>query len=264
MNAIHDYKTICEEAVRAGGAAVLDWIGRIEVQKKGPADLVTQADFASQEVIAEIVFDAFPDHALLGEEDSDAQAAAQQAEYRWVVDPLDGTTNFVHRVPHFSVSLALERRGELLVGAVYDPTRDECFTAVAGEGASLNGRPICTSGVSDLPEALAAVGFPPGSSRNSPDAIVFLEALKACQAIRRTGSSALNLCYLAAGRFDVYWSFSTKVWDVAAGVLMVREAGGKVTSPDGGPFILNDARFLAAANDTLHRQLQELVARALA
>jgi myo-inositol-1(or 4)-monophosphatase len=173
---------------------------------------------------------------------------------------LDGTTNFVHQVPHYSVSLALERHGELLVAAVYEPTRNECFTAIAGKGAFLDGRPIRTSKVSELSESLAAVGFPPRTPRDCPDLLVFLEALDKCQAIRRTGSTALNLCYVAAGRFDVYWSFSAKIWDVAAGVLLVREAGGEVTSPDGGPFRLEEARFLAAANRPLHAQLRQLAA----
>jgi len=259
-----DYTTICEKAVRSGGATVLDWIGRIEAREKGPADLVTEADFASQEVVRKIIADVFPDHSLLGEEeDQGAPFSETETEYRWILDPLDGTTNFVHRVPHFSVSLALERHGELLVGAVYDPTRDECFSAAAGQGAYLNGQPIRTSQVFEMSEALAAVGFPAGKCRNSPDLAVFLEAVDVCQAIRRTGSSALNLCYVAAGRFDVYWGFSTKIWDVAAGTLIVREAGGTVTSPDGGPFVLDDASFLAAANQRLHGQLRELVARAL-
>jgi len=224
-----DYAKTCEKAVRAGGAVVLDWIDRFEVKEKGPADLVTEADFASQEAIRKIIFEAFPDHGLLGEEDESLEAA-DRAEYRWIVDPLDGTTNYVHKVPHYSVSLALERDGQVLTAAVFDPTRDECFTAVAGEGAFLNGHPIRTSQVRQLSGALAAVGFPPGAGRDSPDLAVFLEAVDKCQAIRRTGSAALNLCYLAAGRFDVFWSFSTKIWDVAAGILILREAGGTVTS----------------------------------
>ena len=171
------------------------------------------------------------------------QPATARAEYRWIVDPLDGTTNFVHGVPHYCVSLALERNGELLVGAVYDPLLEECFTAAAGQGAWLNGRPIHTSQVSLLSEALAAVGFPPKVTRDSPDLLLFLEMVCRCQAIRRTGSSALNLCYLAAGRFDLYWSYSTNIWDVAAGVLILREAGGhdniprgRGLLPGGGPF----------------------------
>jgi len=263
MTASIDYIRVCEEAVRAGGAVVLDWVGRVEVRMKGPADLVTQADLASQEAVRRTVLGAFPDHCLLGEEDAPAQSPPRRAEYRWIVDPLDGTTNYVHRVPHYAVSLALERQGALLVGAVYDPNRDECFTAVAGQGARLNGRPIRTSATGTLAESLAVVGFPPGVRPDSPDLLVFQKAVHRCQSILRTGSSSLNLCYLAAGRFDAHWSFGTKVWDVAAGVLIVREAGGVVTAPDGGPFVLEDGHLLAAANPQLHGQVREVVASGL-
>jgi myo-inositol-1(or 4)-monophosphatase len=263
MSMIDKYLGIAEAAARAGGRVVQDWIGRIDVQKKGPADLVTQADLASQEAVRTIVLGAFPEHTLLGEERVADEQPAGHYEYRWIVDPLDGTTNFVHGVPHYAVSLALEHQGQLLVGVVFDPTRDECFTAVAGRGAFLNGEPIRTSEVSQLSEALAAVGLPPTVQRDSPDLLIFLEMLSRCQAIRRTGSSALNLCYLAAGRFDVYWSYSTKIWDVAAGVLIVREAGGIVTSPRGGPFMLEEAHFLAAANPPLHDQLRRVTTSVL-
>jgi len=260
MDSTNDYLRVCEEAARAGGRVIQDWIGRIEVRKKGPADLVTQADFASQEAVRQIVLGAFPEHSLLGEEvDCDARADVR-TEYRWIVDPLDGTTNYVHGVPHYCVSLALERRGELVVGTVYDPCLDECFTAARGGGARLNGRTIRASRVSTLSEALAAVGFPPNVQPDDPDLLLFLKMLPECQAIRRTGSSALNLCYLAAGRFDVYWSFATHIWDVAAGVLILREAGGIVTGTDGGDFLLEEASFLAAANRPLHACLCKVAA----
>ncbi len=254
-----DYVTICERAARAGGAVLLDWIGRIEVREKGPGDLVTEADLASQEVIRRTVLDAFPDHSLLAEEDEGIETSPARTEYRWIADPLDGTTNYVHRVPHYCVSLALERNGELLVGVVYDPVAEECFTAAAGAGALLNGRPIRTSEVTELSGALAAVGFSCAAGPDSPDLVAFLKAIPHCQAIRRTGSSALNLCYLAAGRFDLYWSFSTKIWDVAAGALIVREAGGELTAPDGGPFVLESAQFLAAANKRLHAKSRQFL-----
>ncbi|HYW80432.1 MAG TPA: inositol monophosphatase family protein, partial [Thermoguttaceae bacterium] len=262
---MQEYLDICEKAVRAGGAVVQDWVGRFEVSKKGPADLVTQADLASQQEIRRILLDAYPDHCMLGEEADTSdepsptdRATAERTEYRWIVDPLDGTTNYAHHVPHYCVSLALQRNDELLVGAVFDPMSNECYMASAGGGACLNGREIHTSQVSELSESLAVVGFPPNVTMESPDLLVFLEAVQQCQAIRRTGSAALNLCYLAAGRFDVFWSFATKIWDVAAGVLIIREAGGVVTAPEGGDFILEEARFLAAANRPLHADLLEL------
>ncbi len=263
-DAIVEYARACEKAARAGGAAAQDWIGRFDVREKGPADLVTQADLASQEIIRNTLHDAFPDHGFLAEEqDQHAPKPRQPNEFRWIADPLDGTTNFVHGVPHYCVSLALEHLGKLLVAAVYDPVRGECFTAAAGKGAFLDERPIHTSKITRLSDALAAVGFPPKTQRDCPDLLVFLEALEPCQAVRRTGSTALNMCYLAAGRFDVYWSFSCRPWDVAAGALLVREAGGVVSSPDGSEFLLDEARFLAAANRPLHSALQDLVARAL-
>lgn len=261
MTANNDFLKVCVEAVRAGGAVVQEWFGRVEATKKGPADLVTPADFASQEAVRRVVLGAFPDHALLGEEEIPGEPVSVDAEYRWIVDPLDGTTNYAHGVPHYAVSLALAHRGEAIVGAVYDPVRDECFTAAAGGGAHLNGRSIRTSGVTEMSEALGAVGFPPAVQADSPDLRMFTEAVVRCQSIRRTGSAALNLCYVAAGRFDLYWSFSTKVWDVAAGTLLVREAGGALTAPDGSPFQLDDAQFLAAATEPLRLQLQQLRTR---
>jgi myo-inositol-1(or 4)-monophosphatase len=258
-----NFLRVCEEAVRVGGQVVQQWAGRFEVRKKGPADLVTQADLASQETVRRIVLGAFPSHSFLGEERETAVPPSVRSDYRWIVDPLDGTTNYVHGVPHYCVSLALERSGELLAGAVYDPVLDECFTAAAGEGARLNGRPIHVSNTVQLSESLAAVGLPPQTPRDAPDLLLFLEMLSRCQAIRRTGSSALNLCDLAAGRFDLYWSYSTHIWDVAAGVLIVREAGGCVTSPTGGPFFLEDACFLAAATPELHAQLREVAAKVI-
>ena len=263
MSAMSDFITVCEKAVRAGGAVLLDKMGRVTAREKGRADLVTEADFASQEVIRRMLLEAFPDHAFLGEEDEPGKAGGPEgAEYRWIVDPLDGTTNYVHQVPHFSVSLALERSGELVVGGVYDPVADECFLAVAGEGARLNGRPIRTSSVVSLSEALTAVGFPAVVTDGSSDLKLFLAALAACQAIRRTGSAALNMCYVAAGRFDASWSFCTKIWDIAAGVLLIREAGGAVTSPEGGPLVLASGRYVAAANRQLYAEVCALVSQA--
>jgi len=266
-----DYIKVCEEAARAGGAVLLEKAGHVQVREKGPADLVTEADLASQDAIRRVILGAFPDHCVLGEEDSPQVAPRPDPpRFRWLVDPLDGTTNYVHGVPHYSVSVALERAGELLAATVYNPVSGECFTAAAGAGAFLDGHGgpedgrerLGTSEVARLSDSLAAVGFPPNVQLDSPDLRVFLKAVPQCQAIRRTGSAALNLCYLAAGRFDVLWTFSTRVWDVAAGVLLIREAGGIVTSVDGGDLVLDDGCLLAAANRPLLMQLRGLVAGA--
>ena len=189
------------------------------------------------------VLQAFPHHSVLGEEDQLAGDTPSKTEYRWIVDPLDGTTNFVHGIPHYAVSLALEHRGQILVGAVFDPSLDECFTAALGQGAFLNGRPIRTSGANRLSEVIAGTGFPAKLQPYSPDLLVFNKALFRCQGVRRTGSASLNLCDVAAGRFGVLWGFSTKIWDIAAGVLLIQEAGGVVTSPEGGKVNLGVGPF---------------------
>jgi myo-inositol-1(or 4)-monophosphatase len=270
MESLTGYLTLCEKATRIGGNVIQQWAGKFDVRKKGPYDLVTQADIESQRAISRAIWDVFPAHRIMGEEDIGLPAgekvcdnASPQSEYRWIIDPLDGTTNFVHGLPHYAVSLALERNGRLLVGAVFDPALNECFTAAAGQGAHLNGRPIHTSNVSTLSEALAVVGFPPGVKHDSPDLKVFLQAILHCQAVRRSGSTALNLAYLAAGRYDVFWNFSSKIWDIAAGILLLTEAGGAVCAPDGQNFQLDKTLFLAAANPALLGQLRTIATEAL-
>jgi myo-inositol-1(or 4)-monophosphatase len=227
---------------------LLDWIDRFAVREKGPSDLVTEADLASQEVIREIVLGAYPDHGFLGEE---GVSEPLPGAFRWIVDPLDGTTNYAHRLPQFCVSVALENAGRVLAGTIFDPISGECFTAVAEQGARLNGREIRTSTSS----ALAAVSFPSRVARGSPLLADFIEVLHQSQAIRRMGSSALNLAYLAAGRLDAYWATDTKTWDVAAGWLLVQEAGGVVTGLGGGPCDLERPHFVAAGTPELHGQM---------
>jgi myo-inositol-1(or 4)-monophosphatase len=251
MSITDDYLRVCEEAVRTGGRIVQQWVGRFDVRYKGPADLVTQADLASQEAIRGILMVDFPKHAFLSEEaDRDVMPSA---EYCWVVDPLDGTTNYVHQLPHYAVSIALLHHGQPIVGAILDPIHDECFTCQRGAGAFLNGAPIRTSNVQDLSGAIVAASFAAKVQDRSAEIDQFVAALLSCQAVRRTGSAALNLCYVAAGRFDAFWALSTKIWDVAAGVLMVEEAGGVVTTPDGGTFDLDVPHPAASANQSLHK-----------
>ncbi len=263
MNELQTYLETCEKAVRAAGATIRDWIGKTSVHQKGPADFVTEADFAAQEVVKTTVFQAFPHHSVLGEEDQLAGNTPSKTEYRWVVDPLDGTTNFVHGIPHYAVSLALQHHGKVLVGAILDPSLNECFTAAIGQGAFLNGRPIRTSSATRLSDVIAGTGFPADLQPDSPDLLVFNKALFRCQGVRRTGSASLNMCDVAAGRFGVLWGFSTKIWDIAAGVLLIQEAGGVVTSSEGGEVDLGSGRFLASGNQDLHRQLLELVHEAV-
>lgn len=253
-----DYLKTCEQAARAGGAVLLDWMDRFAVREKGPSDLVTEADLASQQVIRELVLAAYPSHGFLGEEGSPEPC---QGPFRWIVDPLDGTTNYAHRLPQFCVSIALENAGRVLVGTIFDPISGECFTAAAGQGAALNGRPIRTSAVTQLSSALAAVSFPARVARGSPLIADFIEVLHQAQAVRRMGSSALNLAYLAAGRLDAYWATDTKTWDVAAGWLLVQEAGGVVTGLNGAPCDLERPHFVAAGTLELHRQMLDVLNR---
>jgi myo-inositol-1(or 4)-monophosphatase len=263
---MQEFATICERAARAGGQILLQWRDRVVARAKAPSDLVTQADLASQEAIREIVLGAFPEHAFLGEEQLDGEStehdgsrppAATDAAggYRWLVDPLDGTTNYVHTLDHYCVSVALERHGQLLVAAVFDPVKGECFTAQAGQGAYLNRQRLSTSGAERLDEALVAVSFSPEVRRGSAEIERFVEILHRCRATRRMGSAALNLCYVAAGRLDAYWATTVKAWDIAAGVLLVREAGGVVSATKGGELDLNNPKLAAAASPELHGQL---------
>jgi myo-inositol-1(or 4)-monophosphatase len=252
---------ICEIAARAGGQVLLDWRGKIKAREKGPKDLVTEADLASQKVIRSTLLNAFPDHRFVGEEDGLGTIDQQSRRdgYCWICDPLDGTTNYVHQLPNYCVSIALRHEDELLVGVVFDPTTQECFSAVAGQGAFLNRRPIHVSDCTETSEALVAISLPPQVQRDSAEIHTFFDLIVASQAVRRLGSAALNLCYLAAGRLDGYWATDTKIWDVAAGVLLVQEAGGEVSASRGGQFKLGAPGLLAASTPELNQRLSALV-----
>jgi myo-inositol-1(or 4)-monophosphatase len=250
----------CEQAARIGGQILLEKWGRIQVREKAPGDLVTQADLESQRAIYQYIREKFPDHDFLGEEDVGTAApppggGTSQVDYRWIVDPLDGTTNYVHGLEGFAVSIGLEHCGQLLAGVVYDPLRDYCYRAAAGEGAWLNGKPLSTSGLSHLSEALLATSFPPRVRRDSPEIAHFVEVMSRCQSVRRMGSAALNFCYVSEGKLDGYWATSNKLWDIAAGVVILREAGGVVSSLEGGPLDLEYPAFVAAATPSLHTEL---------
>lgn len=260
MDAIERYQKVCDDAARAAGAVLLDWAGRFKAREKGPSDLVTEADFAAQETIRTILMGAFPKHGFLGEEDN-LRIESTDDGLTWIVDPLDGTLNYVHGVPNYSVSIALARHGQVLVGTVFDPVNGECFSAARGCGAWLNGRRLAASGVTELSKALVAVSFPAAVRRDDRSMADFIEVTTAAQGTRRMGSSAINLSYVAAGRFDGYWSTATKTWDIAAGVLLITEAGGMVTAYDGGPLDLDRPQFIAAATPELHAQLFELLRR---
>jgi len=250
---MRDYLKTCERAARAGGEQLVQWRGRFQVHSKGPSDWVTEADFASQDAIRKIVEADFPDHDFLGEEDTEIRQTGSR--FVWHVDPLDGTTNYVHGAPPYCVSVALAEEGEVIAAAVYDPVLDECFTAERGQGARLNGEPIAVSNATNLENSLVTASFPPLVDPKSEEIQAFLRILQSAGSMRRTGSAALNLCYVAAGRFDAFWAVTIKSWDVAAGVLLVREAGGIVTAPSGSSFVLDQPKFACAASEKLHREL---------
>ena len=237
----------------------------VATEYKGDVDLVTEADRASEKLIVERLSAAFPAHGIFGEEGARNR---MEGEYRWYVDPLDGTTNFAHGFPVFCVSLGLERRrpgladnedGELVAGIVYDPMRDELFAAEAGRGAWLNGRRIHVSATDTLAEALLATGFPSRKRHANPNIHFYQEFTLRSHGVRRAGSAALDLVYTACGRLEAFWEFHLNPWDTAAGALLVLEAGGTVTSFDGGPFRL-DSREVLATNGRIQRELMDLFA----
>jgi myo-inositol-1(or 4)-monophosphatase len=257
ISAQPDPLAVCEAAARAGGQVLRDWAGRFAVSNKGPRDLVTEADVASQREIRRIVLTAFPEHGFIGEEADGAAAAAAPAGphsgtgTRWIVDPLDGTTNYVHGFPAYCVSVALAVGDDLSVGAIYDPVRDECFTARRGGGAFLDGQPIRVAPITDPADALAAVSFPPHVTADAAAVADFLAVLPHVHSVRRTGSTALNLAYLACGRLHAFWVRRIACWDVAAGLLLLEEAGGSLASFGGGRVRLDAPSFIAASTPTL-------------
>jgi myo-inositol-1(or 4)-monophosphatase len=263
-----DYLPVAVEAARAAGAVLIDWQSRFSVREKGINDLVTEADVAAQETVRQIVLKAFPDHDFLGEEEAAEWKARglptpeRRSPYRWIVDPLDGTANYVHHLPAYAVSIALEHDDQIVCGCVFDPSSNECFTAAHNAGAALNGRPIRASTCQNLASAMVAVSFPPNVPRGSIEITRFIEVLHAAQSVRRLGSAALNLCYIGVGRLDSYWATSVSAWDVAAGVLIVREAGGIVTDIRGTPLAIDRPEMLAASTPQLHAEVRTLLDRA--
>ncbi|MCS7157088.1 MAG: inositol monophosphatase [Blastocatellia bacterium] len=242
------------ETAREAGALLRDHFGRtVDVNyKSSPIDLVTEVDLLSESLIKERIAAHYPRHAILAEESGHQGGTS---EYRWLIDPLDGTTNYAHGYPFFCVALALEYQGEIVLGVVYDPLREELFVAERGAGATLNGRPIRVSRTETLAQGLLATGFP-YTIRSRPDESLayFARFVKTAQAIRRDGSAVLDLCYLACGRFDGFWELGLKPWDMAAGALMVEEAGGRVTRFDGSPFRLYEPEILAS-NGRIHDEM---------
>ncbi len=246
-----------EEAARIGGEILRQWANKFTAREKSPANLVTEADLASEQAIFEFIHGSYPDHRFLGEEGLNRNEG--NAPVRWIIDPLDGTSNYVHGFPYYAVSIGVEESGRLVAGAVYDPSRDEMFAAAEGHGATLNGRPISVSSQSELADALCMASLPVKTTREDPAVQAFLRVLEAAQHVQRTGSAALNLASVAAGRVEAFWSTSLMPWDMAAGVLLVQEAGGRVTKTRGGVFQVDQPDVLVSNGGLLHDELIRLL-----
>ena len=243
-------KEIALAAARAGGAVLRSKFGtRLHIEEKAAKDLVTEADREAEAAIVAIIQARFPEHNILAEEGDYPKTASP---FRWIIDPLDGTTNFAHAFPWFAVSIALEAAGEIILGIVYNPIYEELFVAIKGQGATLNGQALQVSTINRLDRALLATGFAPASSsspaNNFDHFIHFQEKAQAC---RRPGAASLDLACVAAGRFDGFWEMKLKPWDTAAGMLLVSEAGGRVSDFDGPPFAPSQLECLAS-NGLIH------------
>ena len=258
MDPLLDYLAAAQDAARRAAVVLDEWRLKFQVREKARADLVTDADLASQRVIREYLAERFPAHGFLGEEDLASQIRpGHDAPPTWIVDPIDGTTNYVHDVPLYCISIGLQVADELVVGAVYDPCRQEMFAAAKGHGAWLNQRRLRTSAAQRLDEALLATGFPP-DLRGHELALEWWRYFSyRTRSLRRTGSTAVNMAYVAAGRFDGYFAFDNHVWDVAAATVLVREAGGIVTNVDGTPYDPYTPDALAT-NGALHPMMVEI------
>jgi myo-inositol-1(or 4)-monophosphatase len=247
--------TTCDIA-RAAGAILMEFYHRrVRVEYKGDVDIVTEADRTSEKYIIGELKKHFPDHGVLAEEGGGYEG---RSGYRWYIDPLDGTTNFAHSFPVFAVSMGLELDGEMVLGVVYDPTRNEMFAAEKGQGATLNGAPMRVSAIPTLKEALVATGFPSQRRHVNPNIHFYHQFNMNSHGVRRPGSAATDLAYVAAGRLDAFWEFNLHPWDVAAGKLLVAEAGGTVSDSTGAAHTMQ-SNAVMASNGLLHGQiLQEI------
>ena len=242
---------------RDAGRILDEYAGRARVMNKGVIDLVTEADLAAERFIIEKIRTHYPRHAILAEESGVTEVA--QAEYKWVIDPLDGTTNYAHGYPCYCVSIALEYRGALNIGVIYDPTRDELFAAEKGLGATLNGRQMRVSETESLSRALVCTGFPYNVRDRHDFTREWRNFTLNAHGIRRDGSAALDLAYVAAGRFDGFWEDGLNAWDMAAGALLVQEAGGTVTNYDNGPLNIYQPPIIAS-NGLIHQDMRRVIA----
>ncbi len=247
------------ETARDAGRLLLEKFDRgIAVSKKGEIDLVTAADLASEALIIERIRSYYPKHLILAEESGEAVIAGGDSTWKWIIDPLDGTTNFAHAYPCWCITLALEHNGEIVVGVTYDPTRNELFSAEKGRGASLNNQPIRVSQTETLGDALIVTGFPYDIKRREDFARHLTQFLLNSRGVRRDGSAAIDMAYVACGRFDGFWEEGLKPWDMAAGVLLIEEAGGQISYYDGSRHNIY-APPICASNGLIHSQMLEVL-----
>ena len=253
------------QTARDAGSMLAERLGRVlQVSNKGEIDLVTEVDVASERLIIDRIKSHYPRHAILAEESGasegvdSSRASGEQSEWKWIIDPLDGTTNYAHGYPCFCVSIAAEHKGKLVLGVIYDPMRDEMFSVERGQGAALNGRRIRVSQTSDLNRAMLCTGFPYDVRERGEFARHFTNFIMNAQAVRRDGSAALDLAAVACGRFDGFWEEGLRPWDVAAGVLMIEEAGGRVSRYDGAPFDIYAPPILTS-NGQVHAAMMRVL-----
>ena len=248
---------VAVEAAHAAGRILKERAGQVgPIEFKGKIDPVTEVDLLCEQAVIGRIQKTFPKHAFLAEESGDTQG---DADHLWIIDPIDGTVNYAHGYPAYCVSIGYQCKGEVVVGVVYNPCLDELFVAERGKGASLNNITIAVSTTTELRQSLLATGFPYDISESSENNLNhFKNFITACQAIRRPGSAALDLCYTAMGRFEGFWEMKLHPWDYAAGWLMIEEAGGRVTRFDGSPFQMGD-RSVLASNGHIHRAMVDVL-----
>lgn len=247
------------ETARDAGQILLEKFGRkINITKKGDINLVTEADLASEALIIERIKSYYPKHSILAEEAGNAVIIGGENTWKWIIDPLDGTTNYAHGYPCFCVTLALEHEGEIVLGVTFDPTRNELFAAERGRGATLNNKPIRVSETEEMGNALIVTGFPYDFKDRADFARHFEDMLLSTRGVRRDGSAAIDMAYVACGRFDGFWEEGLNPWDVAAGVLLIEEAGGQVSYYNGSKFSIYTPP-IAASNGLIHDKMLNIL-----
>ena len=253
MNILHEIKIVAINAAKEAGDYARSRCDNIkEIKHKGgPNDLVTDVDQACEKIVTDMIIDRFPEHSIIAEESGETVSGS---DFCWVIDPIDGTTNFAHGFPFYCVSIGVLVKGNVAIGVVYDPSNDEMFVAEDGKGTFLNGKAIHVSNVNKVEDALVATGFAYHISGKQTSIPYFINILKEAQAVRRAGSAALDLCYVACGRFDAFWEFGLKPWDTAAGLIIVSEAGGKISCLGGESYNIN-SETIVATNARIHGEM---------